>query len=156
DGAQPCAKSGSARRLGRSLRTVADGPSRTIPAHWPFASCWARQRSLTRWIAPASAVLRSGDGMGRGMAEIDEPHTAAQRADPYPPAASVRKIAGVLTDRSGRCDVARALPPNAGGRHGARPPGGRIIPRVPLDVALSDALTVCGDRDDRRPPEPVP
>src|SRR5262249_23236309 len=72
------------------------------------------------------------------------------------PAVSVRSIAGVLTDRSGPRDIARPLPAYAGGRPVAIPPV-VTIGRVPQDFALSDTLTVCGDRDYRRPPvEPVP
>src|SRR5262249_51052606 len=75
-----------------------------------------------------------------------------------PTGASVCRIAGVLTDRSGRRDVAYAPPAYAEGRPFGYPPVGTIEQEcVPQDVALSDTLTVCGDRDDRGPPvEPVP
>src|SRR5262245_20247454 len=69
DGAQPCEKSGSAARVGGPLGTLADDPSRTIPAHscchrslgesvrdrYPARSTPDRLAGLVRSSARASA-----------------------------------------------------------------------------------------------------
>src|SRR5215469_16711222 len=72
--------------------------------------------------------------------------------------ASVCRIAGVLTDRSGGRPIACTPPAYGEGRPQGHPPVGTIEQEcVPQDIALSDTLTACGDRDDRGPPvEPVP
>src|SRR5262245_50655876 len=89
-------------------------------------------------------------------AETDEPQTTVERADPDAPVASLRNTAGVLTDRSGRRDIAGPLPTHARGQPEALAHVAGIE-RLPQNVALSDTLTVGRDRDDRGPSfEPVP
>jgi len=57
DGAQPCAKSDFCGCADGSSRTVADGPSRTIPAHCPFA---VRSARPTVQICSRASILAGG------------------------------------------------------------------------------------------------
>src|SRR5262249_11890131 len=101
-------------------------------------------------------LLRCRDGMVRCAGNRRAAHGCRTGRPSFATAASVRNAAPVLTDRSGRRDIARTLPTHARGQPEALPHVAGIE-RLPQNVALSDTLTVRGGSDDRGPSfEPVP